>query len=515
MSNARYIELDSTFRDRALWPEPSEFECPIAQCGVATEARNAINVVSFASPLAAWTSNRFDAAAPASPFLAGTVDTASTGGINAWTNNQAILISIAPPIAPQEAPNYYAFAPIHQITSGEKSTVLTSTYMGIDPVSSDHKLLVTLVTPILMIAALDPIRIVDPTEVQITMNSPLGLVADANPRYFVPHGPNQDNVYTRHVLYNETLDQSRPIANYSSLTHSVGVNTSTSILPTVDSGPVTGWTAEDNYSIRRVPPRTIFNSVASISPSQVVLQGGLAPPGTAGDGFYNGEYIRVRAGANPYVTRLYPTPTDGDPVINEVRRVVDYTFDGVQSVATVAPPFSITPPTAPGPGQQEIELLQFTTESFRPFRYSGSIVSQQELVCYEIELLNLVLPNLTLAVQGGGRIAFKQYVYVELSNVSSAGGTTPYSIYSNNPSSTRMIFRAAIDDVPNPIISGFIKIDGDGMVQTLKFKPNDNLRMSVRMQDGEPYRVTRSDKPPPFEPDPSVQISALFSIRRL
>jgi hypothetical protein len=141
-----------------------------------------------------------------------------------------------------------------------------------------------------------------------------------------------------------------------------------------------------------------------------------------------------------------------------------------------------------------MELLQFTLDSFRPFRYSGSIVSQQELVCYEIELLNLVLPNLTLAVQGGGRTAFKQYVYVELSNVSAAGGTTPYSIYSNNPSSTRMVFRAAIDDVPNPLISGFIKIDGDGMVQTLKFKPNDNLRMSVRMQDGEPYRVTRPDR---------------------
>lgn len=510
MSNARYIELDSTFRDRKLWPEPSEFECPIAQCGVSNEARTAINTVSFAAPVATWTSNLFDAAAPGSAVLSGTVDTASTGGINAWTNNQAILISIAIGSTPQEAPDYYAFAPIHQTASNERTTVLTSTYMGL--IAGAHKLLVTLTSPILTLAAGDPLSIIDPTQVNISMIDPLvGPVNFANPRYFVPHGPDLDNAYTKHVLYNETRSESRPIAGYSALTHTVSLITNGSTVPTTESGPVTLWLPNQNYSIRRASPRTVFTQVANPSPSQVFLQGGLAPPGVDGDGFYNGEYIRVRAGSNNYVTTLYPTPASGVPTINEIRRVVDY--NGTTNLATVTPPFSTIPPTAPG--QQEMELLQFTLDSFRPFRYSGSIVSQQELVCYEIELLNLVLPNLTLAVQGGGRTAFKQYVYVELSNVSAAGGTTPYSIYSNNPSSTRMVFRAAIDDVPNPLISGFIKIDGDGMVQTLKFKPNDNLRMSVRMQDGEPYRVTRPDRPPPFEPDPSVQISALFSIRRL
>ncbi len=510
MSNARYIELDSTFRDRKLWPEPSEFECPIAQCGVSNEARTAINTVSFAAPLVTWTSNLFDTANPGNAVLSGVVDTASTGGINAWTNNQAILISYnTANAAPQQAPDYYAFAPIHQPVSNERTSVITSTYMGI--IGGFHKLLVTLASPILTLAAGDPIDIIDPTEVGISM----GGVNFANPVYFVPRGPDLDNAYTKHVLYNETRSESRPIAGYNALTHTVTLVTNGSAVATADSGPVTPWLPTENYSIRRVPPRTVFTQIASLSPSQVVLQGGLAPVGAAGDGFYNGEYIRVRAGSDRYVTTLYPTPASGVPTINEIRRVVDYTYNPftLQSVATVSPPFSTTPPTAPN--QQEIELLQFTADSFRPFRYSGSIVSQQELVCYEIELLNLVLPNLTLAVQGGGRTAFKQYLYVELSNVSAAGGTTPYSIYSNNPSSTRMVFRAAIDDVPNPLISGFIKIDGDGMVQTLKFKPNDNLRMSVRMQDGEPYRVTRPDRPPPFEPDPSVQISALFSIRRL
>ena len=77
------------------------------------------------------------------------------------------------------------------------------------------------------------------------------------------------------------------------------------------------------------------------------------------------------------------------------------------------------------------EILQFTRDNAVPFCYSGSLVSQQEMVCYEIELINLVLPNKTLT--SGGRTAFYPYVYVELQNVSGASAGTKCVIYSNNP----------------------------------------------------------------------------------
>jgi len=78
-----------------------------------------------------------------------------------------------------------------------------------------------------------------------------------------------------------------------------------------------------------------------------------------------------------------------------------------------------------------------------------------------------------------------------------------------------MVFRAAIDDVPNPNISSFIKVDGDGMVQTLKFRPNDNLRFSVHLPNGQIYETVESENVGPSPPNPEIQISALFSIRRL
>ena len=130
-------------------------------------------------------------------------------------------------------------------------------------------------------------------------------------------------------------------------------------------------------------------------------------------------------------------------------------------------------------------------------------------------MLNVVLPNETLTVGAGGRIAFYQYVYVELSNVSAPGAGLKNIIYSNNPNATTATFRAPIDDIPNPLISSFIKLDGNGMVQTIKFKPNDNLYFSVRLSNGQIYNTIIDETLSPSSPNPRAQISAMFSIRRL
>ena len=130
-------------------------------------------------------------------------------------------------------------------------------------------------------------------------------------------------------------------------------------------------------------------------------------------------------------------------------------------------------------------------------------------------MLNLVLPNSVLSVALGGNIAYYPYVYVELSNVSASGAHLKNIIYSNNPNSTRVLFRAAIDDVPNPLNSTFIKIDGDGAVQTIKFKPNDTLRFRVTMQCGQTFETIQDEWFSPLIPNPTAQISAYFSLKRI
>jgi hypothetical protein len=89
------------------------------------------------------------------------------------------------------------------------------------------------------------------------------------------------------------------------------------------------------------------------------------------------------------------------------------------------------------------------------------------------------------------------------------------SIYSNNPNATSAVFRVPIYDVQNPIASAFVKLDGDGMTQTLKFKPNDNIFFSVRLPNGELFKTIELDRYSPQQPNPDIQISALFSFKRL
>jgi len=162
-----------------------------------------------------------------------------------------------------------------------------------------------------------------------------------------------------------------------------------------------------------------------------------------------------------------------------------------------------------------IQLLTFDRDNDQPLNYTGSTVSQNQTVCYEVELISLILPNLPLDNTIGGLIAFYPYLYVELSNRTAPSAGTKGILYSNNPNANRALFRVAIDDTPTPVISKFIKVDGDGAVQTIKFKPNDNLYLRVFLQNGTLFKTQENDTTPPSPPDPFVQISAEFSIKRL
>jgi len=247
------------------------------------------------------------------------------------------------------------------------------------------------------------------------------------------------------------------------------------------------------------------------------------------------SFPRTASDVNDYYTGMYIRVANVPPNLRMIVRYVvtrDGTGQVVSRIATVGRAFS--PPFAPADTpdftitsgvvakafsfslyEQHFCLLPFSNDNLNPFVYTGSLVSQQDVVCYEVELLNLVLPNKVLAVAGGAVISFYPYVYVQLMNVDASGGHLKNIIYSNNPNATNMLFRAAVDDVPNPVNSSFIKIDGDGAVQTIKFKPNDNLFFSVHMPNGEVFRTVEPEAYSPCRTNPFTQISAYFSLKRV
>jgi hypothetical protein len=162
------------------------------------------------------------------------------------------------------------------------------------------------------------------------------------------------------------------------------------------------------------------------------------------------------------------------------------------------------------------EILIFTRDNLTPLSYSGSTTSQQQMVCYEVGLLNLVVPNSIIkAGDRGSHVAYYPYLYVELSNATSANAGLNNIIYSNNPNATKMLFRASVNNVNNPTTTSFVNITGNSMVQTIKFKPNDNLKFKVTLPGGQTFDTTQQEYFSPFLPNPLGQISAAFSIKRL
>ena len=627
MSNIKYLEIDSTYRDRTLWPEPADFEMLISQTGRKGRL-TASDPVSLAAPIKMWTSNAFAISSPPNPAV---VLTLGAPPIVTDASGQTVVIATGVPGELQKSDGYYNGAiAISSILTVPALRILSYAYLGIDSFGNDMaRLSFTSAAP-------------TPLTGTLTINDPTDLSNDSNPFFFVPKGPEGDNSFSGDILWNDTLGQWRRIIDYDSVTHLVAVDTSGSILATTESGPITGWLSTHTYSIRPEAPRgcaVLSNPAATLSKNSFILPAALSTPDFQGgfleipgsletttvsptsgagtttsvvlslaastvDDFYTGctltmtgppavagqsRLINGYVGATRTASFLTPLPIASalaDTLYIECpdisRRVVKYVQETgaavAGTIASISLPSSasniqgdytglfiritgglaagdvsliteynvtttggITTRTAvaafsaviaPGDTYEIMSglvspafpfsltgkvgcVLLFSYDNANPFCYNGSTVSQQEMVCYEIQLINLILPNSTLGTGEGSRIAFYPYVYVHLSNVSSAGSGGACSIYSNNPHSTRMTFRVAITDIPNPLLSSFIKLSGNGMTQTLKFKPNDNLKFSVHLPNGEIYNTVLEEQTGPNQPEPLNQISALFGIKRL
>lgn len=163
-------------------------------------------------------------------------------------------------------------------------------------------------------------------------------------------------------------------------------------------------------------------------------------------------------------------------------------------------------------GSTTFEILQFNTDNYNSLDYTTSVVASQQSICYELELNSLILPNVPLRSGIGDTIAFYPYVYVELSSVMQGASTS--DLYSNNPNAKKMMFRAPIIHNYRLNEQKYVVTDGHGMVQTVKFSPNDAFQFSVYLPNGDLF-MTDADFTSPNEPNPALQISACFSIRRL
>lgn len=166
-------------------------------------------------------------------------------------------------------------------------------------------------------------------------------------------------------------------------------------------------------------------------------------------------------------------------------------------------------------GWNHLLITQFSSEGVVPLNYTGSQITQSQMTCHEMTVMNLILPNKIINSPQGLLTSAYPYVFLELSNETMPSGHNRALVYSNNPSAVRATFVCSISDVNNPETTRFIKINSDGAAQVLKFSPYDNLRLRVTLPSGQPFLTEEVDTLVPCDPDVTLQISVVFQINRL
>jgi hypothetical protein len=541
MSNRRYLELYSGHRNRTQFPNPAQYDVLLSQTGQRSP-QNACDVVIDSYPIYTFeigsmnqNGKTFNGGIATLPLLA--VDEPSIvtyyNGYLLSTPSGSAISSTTPQITSYSAGT-------HGVTLGSP---LPSTWTSADTYD-----------------LLDPsVSYTDKIHIQYK-----DLYTGKLPYLY-------NNAYKGYYLYDDVLGYSYLITEYDSDTRILTLSSSLNVTPSIGSiftirKNVPSTTGVNSSS------STVYNGVVPTStntPTVVKLPSNAVNV----DGFYSGFQITVGSNSpttivaydgTTKIASVYPSfdaviPVTGDSfsiVLTVPTQILiplpsnfstlngsyvgNYFYPtGLPSPAYVNPYVPVSPyvykiaaydgntqviklscpiPTGTffniiAAGLMQFNILTPSSDNVYPLVYTGSTVSQNEQVCYEIELISLVLPNTLLDT--GSRIAYYPYVYVEFTNLSAPGSQQTNIIYSNNPNAYKALFNCPINDTNNPATTPFLRIDGNGMVQTVKFKPNDNFRFSVFIPDGSLFSTTEKDTLSPLSFTDELQIDAVFSIKRV
>lgn len=432
----KYLEVDSTYRDRTMWPLPGNFQVLISQ----HSSQSASDPVSYSTPHTAWQSNSFTSS-PGSTSITGTVISTGYGANTPYT-----LVISAPVGQLSTITNYYAHA-VLSTAANLTTRILYYTYLG---------------NGTAQIGISDPLLLTVGSMVTITDGTDLPMKS-----LFVPASPFIDNYYVNYILYDETVNAGVNISSFDSTTGSISLDEA-----------IIGWNPTDCFSIRKQPPLLTGTVIGSASEINI---------GPLSNCNLVGSFIRIRP--------TYPAVAPG----SEIRRIISY--DTTTNIATVEP-------FTANPNGMSYEVLPYSYDNHTPFVYLGTV--QQEFLNCSVKLLSLTLPSSTLSVGYGGTARDYPYFYVTLSSINNSTNNVSSS---NNPHAVSTLFRATrkhSDEISSP----FIHFTGDGACHCLKFNLGSNYNFKITLPNGEVFKTIQDDLKSPSQPNPLLQISALFEITR-
>lgn len=460
----KYIEIDSSFRDRNLYPNVGEFQIQVSQ--ISSKARlDADDPVSDQAPLLVFNASNFNTTSGAATFTA--TSAASTINLAGAMGDTSTTLIVTATDTVNHTLNYYvgciayvSTTVAQRITGWEYLYTIGGTqYFAM---KTQNALTVTIGTTTMVIKS----------GTDVTSDT-------SNPLIYIPTGKDIDNYYISYLLYNQTMNQYRPIATYSGITRLARLDTST-------LGAVSGWANTDTFVLRKALP---YERGTAISGGDFEVD--LAATASEEDEFYTNSYIRFTSGAAG--------------LINEQRLITEY--DGANQTAyfDVELDFDLTGIT--------YEILYFTRDNARNLNFfdRGSS-SREDAPTYEIELYDLALPNVVLQSGKGGKPCNYPHMYLEIRNESQQKAIQSAVLNSNNLNTIGVAFRVPMDDASD---RAFVKNDSDSAKQLITFRVNDYLRFVVHHPDGSIFKPAIADNTGALEPNPNLQISGLLEIRKL
>ena len=226
-------------------------------------------------------------------------------------------------------------------------------------------------------------------------------------------------------------------------------------------------------------------NTGSVTPTTTVF--GLNSSASSANSTYLNAFVYFTSGLN----------------IGQSARVAAY--DGTLKKITLATALTFVPQNG-----DLLDINSYSSDNASTLIYSGNLSSSQNNY-YEIELLNVIYPNQLLGNGIGGKLSNSPYIYVQLYN--EGNQLANQVMYSNNPNSINALFK-----VPVNLYFGstsFYTLKDCKQKQVIQLRPDKDLFINITYGSGETVQFQEQDDFSPNPPNPLLQISCTFAIRKV
>jgi hypothetical protein len=147
--------------------------------------------------------------------------------------------------------------------------------------------------------------------------------------------------------------------------------------------------------------------------------------------------------------------------------------------------------------------------------YNSAIrsISTSRITYYEVKFLYISIPNQLLT--SGGRLLDYPYIFLELLNEGYENNSNLHT--TNNPNMRYCTFTLPVDRSLYNVPTNFytIKATDELKSQIMLIRPDQNMRVNIRLPNGDLIAFVTPDNLPPLFPNPLLQIDMLFDITPL